>query len=102
MTITARTAPHLATVRSCLDRADLKCDGDSAAVCSRLGGCGTITSSSRLGGCWSALTERRGGVAAFSLMMYGWGVNTRSEEHTSELQSPTNLVCRLLLEKKKK
>src|SRR5438046_6898231 len=27
---------------------------------------------------------------------------TRSEEHTSELQSLTNLVCRLLLEKKKK
>src|SRR5574341_1694975 len=27
---------------------------------------------------------------------------SRSEEHTSELQSPTNLVCRLLLEKKKK
>src|SRR5260370_11265641 len=28
--------------------------------------------------------------------------NTRSEEHTSELQSHLNLVCRLLLEKKKK
>src|SRR5256885_13212605 len=28
--------------------------------------------------------------------------NARSEEHTSELQSPCNLVCRLLLEKKKK
>src|ERR1039457_2051962 len=27
---------------------------------------------------------------------------TRSEEHTSELQSPCNLVCRLLLAKKKK
>src|SRR2546426_1943568 len=37
----------------------------------------------------------------------GRGVGTdsehlRSEEHTSELQSPCNLVCRLLLEKKKK
>src|SRR5205807_7975115 len=30
------------------------------------------------------------------------GAATRSEEHTSELQSPCNLVCRLLLEKKKK
>src|SRR2546426_3553168 len=30
------------------------------------------------------------------------GSNARSEEHTSELQSPCNLVCRLLLEKKKK
>src|SRR5690348_17777456 len=28
--------------------------------------------------------------------------NGRSEEHTSELQSPVHLVCRLLLEKKKK
>src|SRR5256885_9571238 len=29
-------------------------------------------------------------------------LDVRSEEHTSELQSPCNLVCRLLLEKKKK
>src|SRR2546427_8604111 len=29
------------------------------------------------------------------------GVDVRSEEHTSELQSQSNLVCRLLLEKKK-
>src|SRR5256885_6580657 len=29
-------------------------------------------------------------------------VQARSEEHTSELQSPCNLVCRLLLEKKKR
>src|SRR5688572_31835309 len=35
---------------------------------------------------------------------YGEGVlrGRRSEEHTSELQSQSNLVCRLLLEKKKK
>src|SRR5256885_8397944 len=32
----------------------------------------------------------------------GEQVDQRSEEHTSELQSPCNLVCRLLLEKKKK
>src|SRR2546426_9320682 len=30
------------------------------------------------------------------------GHDVRSEEHTSELQSPCNLVCRLLLEKKKR
>src|SRR2546430_10642718 len=30
------------------------------------------------------------------------GIGTRSEEHTSELQSQSNLVCRLLLEKKNK
>src|SRR2546426_3719426 len=33
---------------------------------------------------------------------HGAGCVARSEEHTSELQSPCNLVCRLLLEKKKK
>src|SRR2546426_4158244 len=38
-----------------------------------------------------------GGAAV--LVDRGWA---RSEEHTSELQSPCNLVCRLLLEKKKK
>src|SRR3989454_2649281 len=32
----------------------------------------------------------------------GTPARERSEEHTSELQSPCNLVCRLLLEKKKK
>src|SRR2546427_2658502 len=32
----------------------------------------------------------------------GQALNLRSEEHTSELQSQSNLVCRLLLEKKKK
>src|SRR5438876_10231229 len=31
-----------------------------------------------------------------------WTHTFRSEEHTSELQSPVHLVCRLLLEKKKK
>src|SRR5690606_39951144 len=33
---------------------------------------------------------------------YSWVNNIRSEEHTSELQSRENLVCRLLLEKKKR
>src|SRR5205807_8100825 len=41
----------------------------------------------RLGMALAALLRRRAG---------------RTEEHTSELQSPCNLVCRLLLEKKKK
>src|SRR5258708_37724479 len=36
-------------------------------------------------------------VAVVSWRLAGW----RSEEHTSELQSPDHLVCRLLLEKKK-
>src|SRR5258708_29497293 len=41
-----------------------------------------------------------------SLNRYSYTLNNpiryRSEEHTSELQSPDHLVCRLLLEKKKK
>src|SRR5437016_9909180 len=36
------------------------------------------------------------------LRFYMVNLSLRSEEHTSELQSLTNLVCRLLLEKKKK
>src|SRR5688572_31871767 len=40
-----------------------------------------------------------GGALAFQAPSYG--DNIRSEEHTSELQSQSNLVCRLLLEKKK-
>src|SRR5690242_21570646 len=35
------------------------------------------------------------------VLIYSTFVGTRSEEHTSELQSHVNLVCRLLLEKKK-
>src|SRR2546426_8885999 len=54
-----------------------------------------------------------GGVCAVAavLVVVGWrryrralvelDAAQRSEEHTSELQSPCNLVCRLLLEKKK-
>src|SRR5256885_12787294 len=38
---------------------------------------------------------------AQSLQALQWLQAQRSEEHTSELQSPCNLVCRLLLEKKK-
>src|SRR5256885_7337833 len=38
----------------------------------------------------------------FTIVATGSMRRMRSEEHTSELQSPCNLVCRLLLEKKKK
>src|SRR5437016_8086549 len=40
--------------------------------------------------------------SSVSLISRANSSETRSEEHTSELQSLTNLVCRLLLEKKKK
>src|SRR2546426_5393435 len=58
---------------------------------------------------WIAISEL---ATAISASLWAWmpsGTRTsraiaatiRSEEHTSELQSPCNLVCRLLLEKKK-
>src|SRR2546430_12031147 len=40
-------------------------------------------------------------VQRHGLCMFGNTAPKRSEEHTSELQSQSNLVCRLLLEKKK-
>src|SRR2546426_6892691 len=56
--------------------------------------------SQRSGRPWSSAPARTG------LHFVGRVANSsgghRSEEHTSELQSPCNLVCRLLLEKKKK
>src|SRR5256885_11868334 len=55
-------------------------------------------------GC-STLTTRISGVeraARSTPEILVVSVEHRSEEHTSELQSPCNLVCRLLLEKKKK
>src|SRR2546426_2510421 len=42
------------------------------------------------------------GAAAGGVWKTTDGGDSRSEEHTSELQSPCNLVCRLLLEKKKR
>src|SRR3989475_7358236 len=61
---------------------------------------------------YTTLFRSGGGVAAFAALGLGAGGYTamrvlgigpvgRSEEHTSELQSQSNLVCRLLLEKKK-
>src|SRR3989454_255440 len=58
------------------------------------------------GDVWAAL-QRNNYLAAVGqtksdLVQVSLLANTRSEEHTSELQSPCNIVCRLLLEKKKK
>src|SRR2546426_10590971 len=65
---------------------------------------------------WTAAVSRAGEIRSVGVTLFiGWaspplvrgslsGTNhthLRSEEHTSELQSPCNLVCRLLLEKKK-
>src|SRR2546427_9483796 len=46
--------------------------------------------------------QRVGGLEPAKRREHGDASGSRSEEHTSELQSQSNLVCRLLLEKKKK
>src|SRR5256885_10901559 len=60
---------------------------------------------------WNAIVANGGQESACGWGKDKWGLSwqitpgaltKRSEEHTSELQSPCNLVCRLLLEKKKK
>src|SRR2546426_2536467 len=53
-------------------------------------------------GVLAMLFDGRGGISLYPTRR-GHQASTyfRSEEHTSELQSPCNLVCRLLLEKKK-
>src|SRR2546430_13400740 len=71
----------------------------------------TLFRSSRMnrghtGSCWTLsndqfpLTRNQRGMAHLDALHVGDGI-VRSEEHTSELQSQSNLVCRLLLEKKK-
>src|SRR2546430_12649453 len=57
-----------------------------------------------LGGKWAKMEERWFQVGDSAPVQEGdlvLRVSQRSEEHTSELQSQSNLVCRLLLEKKK-
>src|SRR5207247_4872706 len=50
----------------------------------------------------STFTSPAGGASGPSIRTRPDSRSTRSEEHTSELQSRVDLVCRLLLEKKKK
>src|SRR2546430_9454913 len=45
--------------------------------------------------------EGKLGLGTAYIAGFRWALERRSEEHTSELQSQSNLVCRLLLEKKK-
>src|SRR2546430_5981406 len=62
----------------------------------------TLFRSARLGGNDAAYADPRYGIqmtGGSTALKHSY---TRSEEHTSELQSQSNLVCRLLLEKKKK
>src|SRR2546426_5531334 len=50
---------------------------------------------------WLSAGKRYNSVALIDWLIDDDDPSARSEEHTSELQSPCNLVCRLLLEKKK-
>src|SRR2546430_11159050 len=50
----------------------------------------------------AARVQNRGAIGNRDRRPVDGQVDHRSEEHTSELQSQSNLVCRLLLEKKKK
>src|SRR3989454_8726379 len=58
--------------------------------------------------CLARAIRRKSGLRSSPSTEKAWRLvsrracSPRSEEHTSELQSPCNLVCRLLLEKKKK
>src|SRR2546430_8714803 len=77
----------------------------SVARASRRSGGGISSGAARLGGATSSPRSRSlepdpGPSVTCSAASRACGC--RSEEHTSELQSQSNLVCRLLLEKKKK
>src|SRR5205085_5722781 len=50
----------------------------------------------------SQIRVKDGQASKGRLFLQTEAINGRSEEHTSELQSQSNLVCRLLLEKKKR
>src|SRR2546430_12177536 len=52
--------------------------------------------------CWPQQPNQKGAVENLVGFVKSSFFKVRSEEHTSELQSQSNLVCRLLLEKKKK
>src|SRR2546426_12561521 len=64
---------------------------DALPICSARATAAAVATPS----CWTSTTS------AWPCWMRRSAERMRSEEHTSELQSPCNLVCRLLLEKKK-
>src|SRR5690348_17652382 len=75
---------------------------DALPICSRPATPGSGRIASRCTCSTAARTSTRPTPHAASASSRSTPSPTRSEEHTSELQSPVHLVCRLLLEKKKK
>src|SRR5713226_2175683 len=90
----AKVAPELRTV----ERFVVVGGGDAAALGDVLR-YEEVLAAERPGFDWPAIDERA--AAAMCYTSGTTGNPKRSEEHTSELQSPVHLVCRLLLEKKK-
>src|SRR5437016_11658383 len=77
---------------------------DRRGPVARILGCAVVRAHMRICN-WAAIPRSdryRGECAASRRIRSPEASRARSEEHTSELQSLTNLVCRLLLEKKKK
>src|SRR5256885_9008575 len=68
------------------------------SVCTQVAGCVPCSSHTRMRPSKPLLVSS----LPSGLQARAYTAPPRSEEHTSELQSPCNLVCRLLLEKKKK
>src|SRR5690348_1686415 len=98
------TLPHKAAAFALANRhSEAATRVGSANVLTRLADGGLAAHNTDGDGLVRDLTERhdvdlRGHTA---LLLGAGGAARRSEEHTSELQSPVHLVCRLLLEKKK-
>src|SRR2546422_1976704 len=73
-------------------------DGIAVSLCAKLDAAKAAASAGDLGAKQGALQAYENQISAQA----GKALTFRSEEHTSELQSRLHLVCRLLLEKKKK
>src|SRR5256885_5337944 len=74
---------------------------DEGRARDRLGDVGTVGQQPEMDVRTNHAGRRRDGVDQEDAGCVAGSTPSRSEEHTSELQSPCNLVCRLLLEKKK-
>src|SRR5256885_3725274 len=75
---------------------------DALPISRRAPTCPPSTRRPRRGGSRSTCRSVEPRAAERASAQHSGTLTARSEEHTSELQSPCNLVCRLLLEKKKK
>src|SRR5690349_23845858 len=89
--VAARRQPRKPVASACENRL-LRSQGFFGCVGAGCGAAGVFPA-----GCWAAGCEVAGALPDAGELAGG-----RSEEHTSELQSRRDLVCRLLLEKKKK